>query len=87
MSCKHYNFSAQVNVFRMHDGIDIDKILEAGAIEEPEINSYLTEIRVKCADCGLPFQFLGNIPMGVSFKSPTVSIDRLELRQPIQPLK
>ena len=82
--CNHKNFTAQVNVYRMHEGVNIDEILKAGAVEEPEITSYTTDIKIQCADCGMPFQFLG-LPMGVSPTFPTRSMDGLELRQPIKP--
>ncbi len=84
MDCKHRNFRAQVNVFRMHGGLNIDEIMKNGAVEEPEITSYTTDITINCAECGIPFQFLG-LPLGVSPEFPTRSFDGLELRQPIKP--
>lgn len=42
------------------------------------------EITVKCADCGVPFQFLGLQP-GLNLNGATVSIDGLEARIAISP--
>jgi hypothetical protein len=40
-------------------------------------------LTICCADCGLPFLFLG--PAGVAFDRPSVSVDGHELRAPIAP--
>lgn len=45
---------------------------------------FAADIRVRCAECEEPFRFLGLSP-GVDFERPTVSIDGLELRCPIEP--
>ena len=43
----------------------------------------LVEIRVRCADCGAPYRFVG-VRAGVSLREPSVSVSATELRAPIQ---
>lgn len=71
-ACKHEDFMANVNVgrFSEKDGGPID--------------SYCADITVKCAQCEMPFRFLG-VPHDYSFNKPTVDILALELRAPIYP--
>jgi hypothetical protein len=45
---------------------------------------FVADVRIRCQDCDLPFRFLGT-PPGVSLRRPTVSVDGLELRVPIEP--
>ena len=66
------NFAARVNVFRLSDK------------EGGPINGYLAEITVSCAECGLPFQFLGLEP-GVDTHGARVGIDGLEARIALSP--
>lgn len=45
---------------------------------------FSADVMIRCRDCGSPFRFLG-LPSGVLTATPTVSIDGLELRAPIEP--
>lgn len=45
---------------------------------------FMAEIRIKCLDCGEPFQFLG-LPMGLNMAGATVDPDGLEARIAILP--
>lgn len=45
---------------------------------------FMADVRVKCADCGLPFQFLGLEP-GLDMGGARASIDGLEARMAICP--
>lgn len=49
-----------------------------------DIGRFVAEIRVRCTDCGKPFQFQGMQP-GMNFTGPTVSLDGLEASLPIFP--
>ncbi len=71
--CEHINFKANANVFRMSK--------EEGG----EIKSYRCDLNIECAECGMPFLFKG-IPFGSTPDNPTMSIDRTELRIPIEPI-
>ena len=70
--CAHMNFEAQVNVGRLMDG------------DSGPVTGYMADIHVKCAECGLPFQFLG-LPMGVDTNGARVSVDGLEARIALSP--
>jgi hypothetical protein len=71
-ACPHMNFKADVAVGRLSEK------------DGGPITHYCADITVKCAECGEPFEFIG-LPMGHSAYRPTVSIDGLELRQPLMP--
>jgi hypothetical protein len=45
---------------------------------------FMAEVKVKCADCGEPFQFLGLEP-GLDLSGARVSIDGLEANMAIAP--
>lgn len=45
---------------------------------------FMAEIRIKCTDCGLPFQFKGLNP-GLNLNGAMVSVDGLEARMAIVP--
>lgn len=45
---------------------------------------FAADVRIKCADCGLPFQFLGLQP-GIDMNGARVSLDGLEARMAICP--
>lgn len=49
-----------------------------------DVGRFMADVRVKCAECGTPFRFVG-LPSGVDLNSPTVSIDATEGRFPIGP--
>lgn len=71
--CKHLNFYAHVNVGRIIDDVNMEKV-----------KHYMADIKIKCNDCGLPFEFIG-FEHGMSFVKPLVSIDYTEARIPIRP--
>jgi hypothetical protein len=71
--CKHFNFTASNRVARLTEE------------NNPEnITGYSMDVRVKCADCGLPFEFIG-MPGGYSPAQPMVNFDATEARMPIRP--
>lgn len=45
---------------------------------------FMCDVLVGCMDCGVPFSFVGP-PMGGLMSGPSVSVDRTELRIPIEP--
>ena len=62
MTCKHEQFSAQVDVNRLEDS-----------------GRFSAEVRIKCAQCGAPFRFLG-LPAGLDLNGASVSADGTEAR-------
>ncbi len=73
MNCSHVNFESYVSVGRIH---------EEG---KPEvITGYTADIVIRCADCKIPFEFVG-VPGGYSPTQPMVNFDATELRAPIKP--
>lgn len=42
------------------------------------------DVRIKCADCGMPFRFVG-LPCGLDLNGAAVSIDGTEARMAIAP--
>lgn len=70
--CVHMNFSADCQVARLSK--------EDGG----PITGYTLDVRVKCAECGLPFRFMG-LPFGSHYAEPRLSADSEELRAPIEP--
>jgi hypothetical protein len=73
--CDHLNFQASVSVCRLTADTDPNNIV-----------GYAADVKIHCADCGLPFAFTG-LPAGISMtnSSPMVSIDGKELRVPLKP--
>lgn len=71
-TCEHMDFLADVNVARILKG-------EGGPVVR-----YMAEVRVKCAECGTEFRFVG-LPAGMDYNSPCVSVDACEARMPIAP--
>lgn len=45
---------------------------------------FAADVRIRCADCGLPFQFMGLEP-GIDMNGARVSLDGLEARMAICP--
>lgn len=45
---------------------------------------FMADIKVICADCGLPFQFLG-LPLGLNLSGAAMSVDGQEARMAIAP--
>lgn len=68
--CDHADFRAQVNVHRLP------------AEEGGPVNAISADIRVWCADCGQPMQFIGPV-VGDLADELAVSADRTELRVPL----
>lgn len=56
--------------------VDINRLQDSGR--------FMADVRVHCADCELPFEFLGLEP-GLKMQGAAVSIDGLELRIAISP--
>ncbi|MFT9016454.1 MAG: hypothetical protein ABF990_12050 [Acetobacter sp.] len=71
-ACQHENFIAQVDVNRLRKG------------EGDPVTDYSADVRIKCADCGLAFRFMG-LECGNNRFEPKVSVDATELRIPIEP--
>lgn len=70
MACAHTGFFVNAEVSRTLD-------------QNGFVDGYRLELRVNCQECGKPFEFVG-LPQGYDIKTPTMSIDRLTLRSPIQ---
>lgn len=75
MKCEHLNFKAEVNVTRLTEPTDPDRV-----------TGYTTDISVHCADCMMPFRWVG-VPFGMSSSKPMTDPERVELRAPIEPIK
>lgn len=73
-NCLHESFDVHTYVMRLTD------------VKGGRVTGFTTETKVNCAECNMPFQWLG-LQMGISPNSPTTSADRLELRAPIIPLE
>lgn len=56
--------------------IDVNRMEDSGA--------FIVDLRVNCADCKQPFEFVG-FPPGLSFGQPMTSLDNCELHLPIVP--
>lgn len=68
-----------------HDDFRCDAAI--GRLSQAEggpITGYTADIKVTCAQCGLPFRFVG-LAAGNHYAEPRVSIDGTELRAPIEP--
>ena len=76
MTCAHMDFAVTAEINRI------------GTLDDPATDgiptSYMADIRVACAECGEPFQWLG-LPVGVNYDRPMVSVDGTEIRAPIWP--
>ncbi|CAN7322293.1 hypothetical protein LJR084_001860 [Variovorax sp. LjRoot84] len=55
-----------------------------GVARLEDTGRFMLEVRIKCIDCGKPFQFLGLKP-GLNFDGATVSLDGLEANLAIFP--
>lgn len=71
--CLHMNFDAEVSCNRLTKSDD-----------DPTVIAYNAEIRIRCHECGLPFEFIG-VDAGMSGERPMASVDAQELRAPIKP--
>jgi hypothetical protein len=70
--CQHNNFKGNVEVNRLTD------------TDSGRVTGYAADIKVNCADCSMPFQWLGT-QSGLDYRKPMCSADRTELRAPIIP--
>jgi len=70
--CEHKNFESNVVVSRILDA------------ESTVVTNYMATLRIKCMDCGLPFEFIG-FEGGFSFLRPMTNPFGQELRLPIKP--
>lgn len=77
MTCSHINFSATLKVHRV-------VTQEPAEGQEPDIAAYMAEIRVQCADCGNPFEWVG-FPMGIHSDQARVDISGQQLNAPLKP--
>lgn len=66
--CPHLQFEVSVDVTRL-DGI---------------ITGYCADVKVRCHDCGLPFEFIG-VPNGYSPDVPMASFDFKKICLPMRP--
>ena len=71
--CSHENFAATVNVNRLTKSDD-----------DATVIAHQADIRINCAECGLPFEFVG-VDAGMLPNKPMASVDAQELRAPIRP--
>lgn len=71
--CKHENFITNIRVNRLTDN-------------DGDVNGFSADIEIHCKDCMTPFEFVG-LPYGLNPNYPTTNIERVELRQPIKPVK
>lgn len=58
---------------------------KVNVIRLEDSGAFMAEVKVKCRECGTPFQFIG-IPMGLSFTKPMVEVMSAEARLPIKPM-
>jgi len=72
VSCVHLNFQADVSVGRLTDG------------EGGPVTSYMCSVRVHCAECGRPFEFVG-LPLGLNLRGATSNMDASEANLAIKP--
>jgi hypothetical protein len=70
--CNHEQFKARISVAHPRDNKD-----------EPDAG-YSATITVRCALCGLPFQFVG-VSAEPSSERPMVAHEDVELRVPLRP--
>lgn len=70
--CNHEAFEVIAHVTRL------------SADEGGPITGHCVDIQIRCAQCGLPFRFIG-LPAGNHYAEPRVSVDGVELRAPIEP--
>ena len=72
VECAHMHFETHARIGRLSD------------VEGGPITGYTSDIKIQCADCGLPFRFRG-FAAGSHYAEPRVSADGLELRAPLEP--
>jgi hypothetical protein len=69
--CAHQDFEAVVDVHRLED-------------EPGKVRAFLADVRIRCAQCGRQFQFLG-LDQGLDIGGAAVSFDRTEAHLTISP--
>lgn len=62
--------------------MNFDATVRVARIED--IGRFVAEVRIRCLECGKPFQFVG-LNSGFNYDGPTVSLDGLEANLPICP--
>jgi hypothetical protein len=72
IGCQHMNFKCSASIGRLSHK------------QDGPVTGYCADVRVSCAECGLPFRFLG-LAAGNHHAEPRVSIDGTELRAPLEP--
>lgn len=70
-ACQHTSYIAAVDVHRVADADGV-------------VRSVIAELQICCADCKMPFHFLGP-PTGLSFTQPCVDVPATKLLAPIEP--
>lgn len=70
--CDHENFAAEVDVNRLPQK-------EGGPVKR-----WCAEVRIKCADCELPFRFIG-LPAGLDLNGAATSVNAEEARLAMAP--
>lgn len=70
--CDHNNFAAEVAVARLT------------STDGGPVTSYLAEIRIRCEQCGIPFEFRG-LETGLNLQGAAMSIDAQEANLAIIP--
>lgn len=73
MSCEHKGF---------HANVDVSRLMKAEG--DQTVIAYLAEVRIRCTECNLPFEFIG-VDAGLLPSKPMASVDAQELRAPIRP--
>ena len=71
-NCQHRKFEAKTKVMRLQDQGKFN------------IGGYSVDLIIKCAECNLPFEFMG-LPLGLITGGAAMSVDGLEARLSIQP--
>jgi hypothetical protein len=57
--------------------VDVNRLEDSGR--------FCADVRIECAECHLPFQFLG-LPLGLNLTGAAMSVDGLEARLGIAPV-
>ena len=71
-TCEHKYICADIRFNRLQD------------VEGGPIVRWTVDILIACADCEIPFKFIG-LPMGIRLDCPTTDVMCVELRAPIEP--
>ncbi|MGW0566113.1 hypothetical protein [Streptomyces tauricus] len=72
-ACLHMDFEADVEVNRL-----------TATDDDPTVVGYSADIKVRCANCGEPFRWIG-VPAGMSPRRPMCGLDETELHAPLRP--